>query len=99
MSCYSCAVSVNASIRLALKYLLTGVAWVLFATAGLSFWFGGRAIHEFAKTERLLAEMEGIGLAAVCGALGAFAKAAAENLAEADIEFSNSDQINTERRT
>jgi hypothetical protein len=54
----------------------------LFAIAGLTFWFGGRALNEFAKTERVLAEVEGISLAAVCDALGAFAKAASERLAE-----------------
>jgi hypothetical protein len=42
--------------------LLRGVAWLLFVIAGLAFWFGGRAISEFAKTERILAEMEGIAL-------------------------------------
>lgn len=61
-----------------MKFLLRGVAWLLFAMAGLSFWFGGRAISEFAKTERILAEIEGIGLAALCGGLGALAKTAAE---------------------
>ena len=50
--------------------------------AGLAFWFGGRAINEFAKTDRMLAEMEGIGLAAVCDALGAVARYAGENLVE-----------------
>jgi hypothetical protein len=50
--------------------------------AGLAFWVGGRAINEFAKTERVLAEMEGICLAALCAALSVIAKAASEHLAE-----------------
>jgi hypothetical protein len=74
----------NVSTKSALKSLLRGVAWLLFAIAGLAFWVGGRAINEFAKTERLLAEMEGIGLAVVCAGLGAVAKAAGERRAEAE---------------
>jgi hypothetical protein len=42
-------------------------------------------MHEFAKMDRVkmdrvLAEMVGIGLAAVCGVLGAVVKSAGENL-------------------
>jgi hypothetical protein len=74
----------NVSIKSAPRSVLQGVAWLLFAIAGLAFWVGGRAIHEFARTERMLAEMEGIGLAAVCAGLGAVAKAAAERPAEAE---------------
>jgi len=68
----------SALTKVALKSLLRGIAWPLFAVAGLSFWRGGRAIAEFAKTERTLAEMEGIGLALVCAGLGAVTKAAGE---------------------
>jgi hypothetical protein len=50
----------------------------MFVIAGLSFWFGGRLITEFAKTDRMLGEMAGIGLAAVCAGIGAIAKAAEE---------------------
>jgi hypothetical protein len=60
------------------------VAWFLFAIAGLTFLFGGRAINEFAKTERVLAEMEGVGLAALCALLGTIAKAGGERLGEAE---------------
>jgi hypothetical protein len=66
----------SASTKLALKSLLRGIAWLLFAVAGLSFWMGGRVIGEFAKTERTLAEIEGIGLALACAGLGAVAKVA-----------------------
>jgi hypothetical protein len=49
--------------------------------AGLAFWVGGRAIHEFSNTGRLLAEIEGIVLAVVSGGLGVVAKAAGEHFA------------------
>jgi hypothetical protein len=65
-----------------LKAFLQGVAWLLFAIAGLAFLWGGRAISEFARTERTLAEMEGLVLAGMCGALGAWAKTAGDNLDE-----------------
>ena len=55
----------NTSAKSALKSLLQRTAWLLFAVAGLAFWGGGRAISEFTKTERLLAEIEDIGLAFV----------------------------------
>jgi len=42
-------------------------------------WEGG-AISTFTKRERVLAEIKGIGLAVVCGALGALAKSAGDNL-------------------
>jgi hypothetical protein len=71
-----------ASIRTRVKVLLHGVAWLLFATAGIAFFVGGRTMSEFAKTDRPLAEMEGLALAAVCAGLGAVAKAAAEHLDE-----------------
>ena len=79
-----CTIFMSSSTKSALKSLLRGVAWLLFMIAGLAFWVGGRAIHEFAKTERMLAEMVGIGLAVVCGGLGAVAKAYGEPVAEAE---------------
>jgi hypothetical protein len=57
-----------------MKTLLRGVAQLLFVIAALSFFVGGRAISTFTQTERVLVEMEGIGLAVVCGARGALAK-------------------------
>jgi hypothetical protein len=41
---------------------------------------GGRAISEFTRTDRILAEMMGLGLAAVTGALGFVAKTKADDL-------------------
>jgi hypothetical protein len=39
-----------------------------------------QAISTFSKTERVLAEMEGIGFTIACGALGVLAKPAGNNL-------------------
>ena len=72
----------TSSTKSTLGSVLQGVAWILFAFAGLAFWAGGRAINELAKTGRLLGEMGGIALAVVCGGLGAVVKSAGENLAE-----------------
>ena len=66
--------------RKALKSVLRGVSWVLFAMAGLMFWVGGRAIAEFAKTDRILAEMLGLMSAVVVGGIGLAAKSAADDL-------------------
>jgi hypothetical protein len=73
-----------ASTTSALKLLLRGVAWLLFAVACFAFLVGGRAISEFTKTNRILAEMEGIGLAVVTGALGFLAKTVGKNLDEGE---------------
>jgi len=48
------------------------------------FLVGGRAISEFTKTERVLAEMLGIGLAVVFVIFGMVAKGAADNLDDED---------------
>jgi len=65
--------------RSAVKSLLNGVAWLFFVVGGSAFWFGGRAIHEFANTERVLAEIEGIGIAILFGGFGAIAKSFADH--------------------
>jgi hypothetical protein len=64
----------RSAIRTTLKSLLQGLSTVSFALAGLSFFFGGRAIHEFGGVERMLAEMVGIGVAFVCFIIGVIAK-------------------------
>jgi hypothetical protein len=43
----------------------------MFVIAGLSFRFGGRLISEFARIDRTLGEMGGIGIALVCVGIGA----------------------------
>jgi hypothetical protein len=57
---------------------------MLFGIAGLLFFVGGRAISEFTKTDRVLAEMLGIGLAVVFGIFGMAAKNAADNRDDED---------------
>ncbi len=74
----------NAAARSAAILLLRGVAWVFFALAGLAFWFGGRAISEFGKTDRLLAEMEGLALILLFMGLGAIAEMAKNRLEEGE---------------
>jgi hypothetical protein len=54
------------------------------SVAGLAFWVGGRAISEFTKTDRTLAEMLGIAIAFVSGMLGLVAKNTAEGLDEGE---------------
>src|SRR5581483_12180407 len=46
----------------------------MFVVAGGLFFFGGRAITELTKTERLLAEGLGIGLAVVCAVIAMHGK-------------------------
>jgi hypothetical protein len=65
--------------------LLEGFSWILFLAAGLCFWVGGRAISEFTKTDRTLAEVEGIGLTVVFAGLGAVTRSFAERVDE-DVE-------------
>jgi hypothetical protein len=82
----------SASTKSTLASLLQGLAWLLFAIGGIAFWLGGRAINEFAKTERILAEMEGIGIAVLCATLGALTKTAGDHLTEArEVETSTSE--------
>ncbi len=77
----------------ALASLLKGTAWLLFAVAAFAFWVGGRAINEFAGTERITAEIEGTGLAALFGLMGAIAKTAATRVEEGASPVSLSDSL------
>lgn len=81
-----------ATMKPIFKALLQGIGWLLLVIAGLAFWVGGRALHEFVGVERALAEMEGIGLAAVCGVLGYAAKSAAENLLDPEENKESGDE-------
>lgn len=65
-------------VRPAVRFLLQGVGSLLFVVAGLSFFWGGRALHEFFGVNRGLAELGGLMLAAVSGLLGMLAKGAEE---------------------
>ena len=60
-----------------IKQLVSGLSWVLIAGGGMSFFVGGRALHEFAGIDRVIAEVEGLAGAAVLIALGAGLRAAA----------------------
>lgn len=60
----------NAATRSFWKAFLHGLAWVLFAVAGLTFLAGGTLISESAKMDRVLAEMLGLIIAAALGAVG-----------------------------
>jgi len=59
------------------KSLLKGTSQVLLVIAVLLFFVGGPAISAFTKTDRVTAEMLGIGLAFVVGIFGVVAKNAA----------------------
>jgi uncharacterized membrane protein YecN with MAPEG domain len=63
-----------------LKHFLQGMSTVLIVIAGMSFFFGGRAIHEFGAIDRTLAEIIGIGLAFLCFILGVVAKYKIEDI-------------------
>ena len=83
------------TIRSTLKRPLQGVSSVLFAFAGLSFLFGGRAIHEFGGLDRTLAEVSGVGLAFLCLSLGVVGKHKIE-----DIEWQEqNEEAETEQQT
>lgn len=62
------------------RALLHAVAWILFAIAGLAFWWGGRAISEFGNIERIFSEMLGLGIAFAAGGLAYILKTKADDL-------------------
>jgi hypothetical protein len=70
----------TATTRSVLKALLRGFSWVLFATAGLAFWVGGRAISEFGGVDRVLSEGLGLSIAFATGFLGYILKTSADDL-------------------
>ena len=70
----------TAATRSFCKVLLRGLAWVLFAIAGLAFLAGGKIISESEKIDRILAEMLGLGIALATGALGYILKSTADDL-------------------
>jgi hypothetical protein len=76
-----------------LALLLRGVASLFAVLAGLAFCFGGRAISEFAKTERVPAEMEGFALTALFGGLSVIAKTAADRVEEGEGNISLTESL------
>ena len=65
-------------------FLLKGLALFCGIVAGLSFWAGGRALHEFAKFDRMLGEMMGIVLALVLGLIAVLLKGIAQRIEDHD---------------
>ena len=63
------------SLKIVGKQVTLFFSWVLIMSGATSFFVGGRAIHEFTKTDRLLAELEGIVLAVVLVGIGTFLRA------------------------
>jgi hypothetical protein len=61
----------------AFKLTVGGISGVLAAAGGILFFIGGRALHEFAGVDRVIAEIEGLAAAAVLIALGVGLRAAA----------------------
>jgi hypothetical protein len=61
---------VTSATRSFWKASLHGLAWVLFAIAGVTFWAGGKVISGSAKIDRILAEMLGLMIAFAIGAVG-----------------------------
>ena len=66
--------------RPVLQAFLRAGSWLLLGIAGISFWVGGRAISEFAKVDRILAEFLGLLIAAVTGVAGYVLKTSADEL-------------------
>lgn len=66
--------------RAPLRHFLQGLSSISLAIAGLSFFFGGRAIHEFGGVDRIFAEVMGIGIAVAIFFLGMIAKHKTEDL-------------------
>jgi len=73
-----------ASVKAAWKGFLQGVAWLLLTVGGLSFLVGGGLIHAETKTDRLTAELEGLGFAAICLIAGVSVKSIAEDIPDSD---------------
>jgi len=66
--------------RSVLKASLRAGSWLLLGIAGIAFWVGGRAISEFAKVDRILAEFLGLLIAVVTGIVGYVLKTSADDL-------------------
>lgn len=75
-----CSHIVTDATRSFWKAFLHGLAWILFAIAGLVFLAGGKVISESAKIDRILAEMLGLMIAFALGALGYVLKSSADDL-------------------
>lgn len=83
----------TAATKAGLASLLDGTARLLFVIAVVAFLLGGTVMREFAKTEWILAEIEGTSFAMLLGGIGAIARTAATRLEERDGITSLSDSL------
>ena len=67
-------------MRNGFRAILTGLSRTLWILGGVSFFFGGRALAEFAHTDRLTGEFIGIAAAVLLLALGGWLNSIAEDL-------------------
>ena len=88
LPCSMCATDMSDLKRSFVQTLLRGAAWLTIVIAVFSFWFGGRLIAALAKTDRILGEMIAIGIALVCGAVGAILQVCQKPLEERDADSS-----------
>lgn len=70
----------NTANRSILKAFLRAGSWLFLGIAGIAFWVGGRAISEFAKVDRILAEFLGPLIAVLTGIVGYVLKTSADDL-------------------
>jgi hypothetical protein len=69
-----------------LNSLLKAFATACFVIGGIAFLFGGVVIYIVAKTDRVLAEMGGIGLTVLFFIIGALAQFTADRLDEGAVD-------------
>jgi hypothetical protein len=81
----------SSGTKAGLASLLKVAAWLLLAIGALAFWVAGAAINGFVGTPRIIAEAEGLGLAALLLLSGAIAKIVATRLEKNDGNISLSD--------
>jgi hypothetical protein len=65
------------SAKTKLRHALQGLPKVMFLIGGISFFVGGRALRQFKNLDFVLAEVLGIGFAALCIGAGLIAKSKA----------------------
>jgi hypothetical protein len=83
------------SSREKIVHLLQGIARLFFAGAGLAFLFGGGLIHAISPgTDRILSEIGGAALAALCVVLGFLAKVAEDRLGAGDVDAHGPKSLN-----